>query len=273
MISVKNSPSDICMIFSLSMAHPNRCMGACLIHCTGTTAGFMESLKDKMLGWKLTHIGMNPSAEAYLLLHRFGSFEKAENPEQLNRVLETFQEKLRSKINPINLNRFVQSFMKRSNITDQIGKLKCPVLMVTGDRASFNHTVHTLYSHMAVRLDKKNIELVEMEGVANVIEEKPQKLAEGFLYFCQGLGLLGGVPMVRVRSSSQDYTDHGFKGFRTRSMSMEEADQPTGIYSTSPTKQSSPPQNKSSNPSAKAGSPPLSDSFLEENEKTNEKDG
>ena len=27
----------------------------------------------QVLGWKLNHIGMNPTAEAYLVLHRFGS--------------------------------------------------------------------------------------------------------------------------------------------------------------------------------------------------------
>lgn len=30
------------------MAQPKRVLGVCLIHCTGTTAGFMESLKDKV---------------------------------------------------------------------------------------------------------------------------------------------------------------------------------------------------------------------------------
>lgn len=56
-----------------AMAQPKRVLGVCLVHCTGTTAGFMESLKDKVIGWKLDHIGMNPTAEAYLVLHRFGS--------------------------------------------------------------------------------------------------------------------------------------------------------------------------------------------------------
>ena len=31
------------------MCNPKRVLGVCLIHCTGTTAGFMESLKDKVL--------------------------------------------------------------------------------------------------------------------------------------------------------------------------------------------------------------------------------
>ncbi|KAL5022108.1 hypothetical protein ScPMuIL_001263 [Solemya velum] len=251
------------IIARFAMAHPNRVLGICLLHCTGTTAGFMESLKDKIMGWKLDQIGMNPAAEAYLVLHRFGSFEKAENKEQLNKVIETFQQSLRQNINPRNLNRLVQSFMKRSNIADNIGKLKGPVLMVTGSKASFNHTVHTLYSHMAMKVDKKHVELLEVEGVANVTEERPEKLAESFLYFIQGLGVIGGVAMPRVRrSSSQDYTEN--IQLRKRSMSMEEADLPRGIYSTSPPKFGTTPPNMGSSPPRMGSSPEKNESIPKE---------
>ena len=53
---------------------------------------------------------------------------------------------------------------------------RCQVLMVTGSKASFNHTVHRLYGHMQQKMDKKRVELLEVEGVANVIEEKVQVL-------------------------------------------------------------------------------------------------
>lgn len=240
------------IIARFAMTQPKRVLGICLVHCTGTTAGFMESLKDKVIGWKLDHIGMNPTAEAYLVLHRFGSFEKAENKEELNKVLTTFQEGLRSKINPHNLNRYVQSFMKRTNITDTIQKITCPVLMVTGDKASFNHTVHHLYGYMSQKLDKAKIELLEVEGVANVLEEKPQKLAESFLYFCQGIGVVGGVPMPRVERTSSVDSDTARAALRNRSMSMEEADLPKGTYSTSPTRFGTSPL--ASSP-AKSGNP------------------
>ncbi|XP_005106766.1 uncharacterized protein ZK1073.1 isoform X1 [Aplysia californica] len=231
------------IVARFAMAQPERVLGCVLIHCTGTTAGVMESLKDKVMNWKLEQIGMNPSTEAYLCLHRFGSatpeFEKAENKEQLTRVIEFFQQSLRSKINPKNLKRFVQAFMKRSNIAEHVNKFKCRVLMVTGSKASFNHTVHNLFSRMRERLDKQDCEILEVDGVANVLEEKPERFAESLLYFLQGMGLVGGVPMPRVqRSSSIDST--GTPPGRTRSMSMEEADMPRGIYSMSPPKYGSP---------------------------------
>lgn len=49
---------------------------------------------------------------------------------------------------------------------------RCPALLVTGTKASFNHTVHTFHQAMLHKLDKKKVELLEVEGVANVLEEK-----------------------------------------------------------------------------------------------------
>ncbi|XP_069140955.1 uncharacterized protein ZK1073.1-like [Argopecten irradians] len=192
----------------------------------------------QFISWKLDHVGMNPTAETYLVLHRFGSFDKASSKDEINKIVNTFLETLRSKINPHNLQRFVHSFMKRSNIADHLTSLKCRVLNVTGSKASFNHTVHTLFGHMTHSLAKNQVELLEFDGVANVIEERPEKLAESFIYFAQGLGVMGGVPMPRVRRSSS--TDQQLT--KQRSMSMEECDRPTGIYSSSPSRLSTSPK-------------------------------
>ncbi len=55
-----------------AIEHPSRVHGLVLVHPTGTTAGFMEIMKDKLNNWKLIHKGMNADAEAYLIWHRFG---------------------------------------------------------------------------------------------------------------------------------------------------------------------------------------------------------
>ncbi|XP_076460398.1 uncharacterized protein ZK1073.1-like isoform X2 [Babylonia areolata] len=224
------------IVARFAMAQPDRVLGVVLIHCSGTTASFMESMKDKLIEWKLDQIGMNPTAESYLCLHRFGSFEKAENKDQLQKVMSSFQETLRSKMNPHNLKLFVHAYMKRSNIADSIGKLRCPTLMVTGTKSSFNATVHTLFNRVRAVLDKKKVDFLEVDGVANVLEERPERFAESFLYFLQGNGLVGGVPMPRVQRSASIDGGPGSPPGRTRSMSMEEADIPRGIYSKSPPK-------------------------------------
>lgn len=58
--------------------------------------------------------------------------------------------------------------------------------------------------------------------------------------------------MPRVSRTSSMDSDPG-KALRGRSMSMEEADQPKGVYSTSPTRFGSPPKFGSS--PAKTGTP------------------
>ena len=53
---------------------------------------------------------------------------------------------------------------------------RCRVLTVTGSKASFNHTVHTLFGHMTHQLAKNQVDLLEFDGVANVIEERVRTL-------------------------------------------------------------------------------------------------
>ncbi|KAM3175996.1 hypothetical protein ACTXT7_007389 [Hymenolepis weldensis] len=56
----------------LTMLHDEMVMGAVLVHCTGQTASFADSLRDKLVNWKLKTTGMNPATESFLILHRFG---------------------------------------------------------------------------------------------------------------------------------------------------------------------------------------------------------
>ncbi|KAF6771619.1 hypothetical protein AHF37_09603 [Paragonimus kellicotti] len=63
----------------MAMVREDLVLGAVLIHCTGTTAGFAENLRDRLIGWKLNNVGMNPAAESYLLVHRFGSVSTSQS--------------------------------------------------------------------------------------------------------------------------------------------------------------------------------------------------
>ncbi|XP_013410580.1 uncharacterized protein ZK1073.1 isoform X2 [Lingula anatina] len=210
-----------------AICHPMKVHGLCLIHCTGTTAGIMETMKDKVMQWKLDHFGMTPSTAAYLVMHRFGSFEAVDK--QMEQIVEDFRNKLKKEVNPKNLTKFVDSFMKRSELLPDLKNITCFVLLVTGEKASFNHTCKTLEVNFRKSIEnKKKLESLEVEGVANVIVERPEKLAEAFLYFMQGAGLVSSIGMPKIG-----------KGVRTRSVSMEEADMPkirTGSLSTSPPK-------------------------------------
>jgi len=201
-----------------AMKNDQRVLALVLIHCTGTTAGFMETMKDKIITYKLTHQGHNAAAVHYLETHRFGTEGSSNNKEQVNKVMDEFKKSLETNINPRNLRMFVDSFLRRTQLVSQASLIRCPVLLVTGEKASHNHTVRTF--HQALR-DKSKVELVEVPGVANVIVEAPQKFAVSFQYFLQGVGKVGHVKMANVNR----------EGMRGRSMSMEEADLPRGADS------------------------------------------
>jgi len=197
-----------------ALAHPEKCLGLCLIHCTSTTAGFMEVARDSILTWKLDHIGMDPSVESYLVLHRFGStnLEGAKTVSEIDAVIKNFTDRLYHKRNAHNLRAFVQSFRNRTELThDELNALRPHVLLVTGKEASFNHTVHTMYSKLD---NKQKATMLEIADVANILAEAPVKLAEGLQYFLQGIGLFASLPLLHVGEA------------RERVSSMGEADRP-----------------------------------------------
>jgi len=213
--------ANICARFA--MLHDDRVLGACLVHCTGTTAGFMEKMKDKIITYRLKQEGMNPTAEHYLETHRFGEDHHPEN-EEVTRAVELFKQDLKTKINPRNLRLFVETFLVRTPLVDKASDMKINILLATGKNASHNHTVHTLYSALNTsnlsKPEKKTVELLEIDDVANIILEAPDSFGQSFLFFVQGLGKLGHLSSASGRKESLT--------LRGRTMSMEEADLPKG---------------------------------------------
>lgn len=228
-----------------AMAHSQRVLGICLLHATGTTAGLFESIKDKATGWKLES-GMNSSAESYLLLHRFGAtkFSKSSDKQELKPIAEGFQDVLRNRANAKNLRKFVEAFLKRTSIVENIKQLNCRILLVTGQQSLFQSTTRALHTAILRSCsDRTKVEFIEIAGVANVLEEKPDKLVECFQYFLQGLGLVSSVPMQNVAMP-----------IRGRSMSMQDYDMPlrqrmmSYQMSTSPLKMSQSPPHSFQHP-------------------------
>jgi len=201
-----------------AMAHLSRVLGVCLLHATGTAAGFLETIKDRFMSWKLDKDRMNSSVEEYLVLHRFGGtkFSKAQDKEELRAIVQGYQEGLHERVNYKNLSKFVEAFLKRTAVADHIKDLNCPILLVTGSQSVFNETTRALQIAISKNCqDKAKVEFIEVADVANVLEEKPDKLGECFQYFLQGLGLVSSVPMHNVH-----------KMLRNRTMSMEDYDKP-----------------------------------------------
>jgi pimeloyl-ACP methyl ester carboxylesterase len=201
-----------------AMAHITRVLGICMLHSTGTAARIYESIQEKSIRWNLDDTSANQTAENYLIMHRFGSkLTKTSTKEESRALIESFQEVLRNKTNMRNLKKFVESYLKRTAIADNIKTLKCPVLLMTGQQSLFYDTTKALHQAiMKTCEDKSKVDFIEVAGVANVVEEKPDKLAECFQYFLQGLGLVSSVPMANVLST-----------VRNRRLSMEDYDKPS----------------------------------------------
>ncbi|GFX19729.1 uncharacterized protein TNCV_2076361 [Trichonephila clavipes] len=76
----------------------------------GEGAGANALVRFTIMNWKLLNIGMNPSTEQYLVLHKFGA--QLETVENKDKLIQEFTEKLKRRINPRNLRRYVESYMK-----------------------------------------------------------------------------------------------------------------------------------------------------------------
>ncbi|OON21060.1 Ndr family protein, partial [Opisthorchis viverrini] len=177
----------------LAMLREDLVLGAVLIHCTGTAAGFAETIRDKLIGWKLNSIGMNPAAESYMLLHRFGSIGDATDEMEMRHALDRFRHSLREAINPRNLNKFIMSFManQRASSVSLAGLLQlCCVFISTSSLTYQDNRESRLAESARTDPDRlKHIELVQLDDVGNVLRGAPDKVSDCLQYFIQGLGL------------------------------------------------------------------------------------
>ncbi|OON14926.1 hypothetical protein X801_09275 [Opisthorchis viverrini] len=113
---------------------------------------------------------------------------------ELRNAVENFRQNLRHSINPKNLNRFISSYMQRKTLTDNLAGLKCPVLLITGSLSSQRRACRQLFEdlqraqkHAEGRLTTR--EFFVIDGVANVIAERPDKVITSMQFFLQGIGL------------------------------------------------------------------------------------
>ncbi|XP_076368564.1 uncharacterized protein ZK1073.1-like [Tachypleus tridentatus] len=213
------------ILVRFALAHPARVLGLILIHCVSTGVGMMEYFKDKILNWKLQSVGMNPSAEQYLVLHKFGTqLEMVDNKEKL---IQDYVENLKKKINARNLKRYVEAYMNRKDISIAIeNNLKSmDVMLVTGTKSAHVQAVHTMLAHM----NKQKTTFMKFDRVGDVVQEAPEKLAQNLLLFVKGLGLLTSVTLPGVdRQRNLPPVEHKTLGAvgRRRTLSMEDYDMP-----------------------------------------------
>ncbi|VDD81719.1 unnamed protein product [Mesocestoides corti] len=217
-----------------AMLYDEMVMGAVLIHCTGQTASFGDSLRDKLVNRKLKTTGMTPATESFLILHRFGCVSPVSHENllaihfsltdtgtelELKQAIEHFRENLQHSINPKNLNRYITAYMQRKPLSERLADLKCSVLLITGALAPQRKGCEKLYEALMKVHNARSCatrELFVVENVANVLAERPDKVIESMQYFLQGIGL---VSHLKMQSAPLNLN---------RRMSMEDYDRPIG---------------------------------------------
>ncbi|KAA0189238.1 hypothetical protein HAZT_HAZT001642 [Hyalella azteca] len=164
--------------------------------------------------------------EVRSLVSLLQQLESAENKESL---IKEFQDRLQSKINPRNLRKYVEAFLKRSDFSSKLeSKLGVETLLVTGSKASHVNAVHTM--HQAC--NKTKASLLKIDDVGDVLSETvsslmlPDKFAQSLLLFCKGLGVLTSVPLTGVDRPRMGSASGKGGLVRQRTMSMEEYDTP-----------------------------------------------
>ena len=99
--------------------------------------------------------------------------------------IKRYLERLHKRINPKNLRLYVESFMKRSDISNMLrDNLKSDTLIVSG---SYQILVQHADEIQAL-VNPKHGTRVTINHCGSVLSETPEIFAYHFLLFCQGLG-------------------------------------------------------------------------------------
>ncbi|EEC01163.1 conserved hypothetical protein, partial [Ixodes scapularis] len=211
------------ILVRFALAHSSRVLGLILMHLVSTGVGMMEYFKDKIMNWKLQNVGMNPSAEQYLVLHKFGAVSFV--------ILNDTRSKPRTQINRRihTASRCTRSSTRRKDtanaVTLRFQQTNMDVLLVTGSKAAHAQAVQNMYA----RMDKQKTSILKVDAVGDVLQEAPEKLAQSLLLCVKGLGFLTSITLPGVeRQRTFSGGDHKMLGAvgRRHTLSMEEYDLP-----------------------------------------------
>ncbi|XP_035449603.1 protein NDRG3 [Spodoptera frugiperda] len=164
-----------------AVVSPQKVDALVLINCTSTQAGWTEWLYQKINTRQLRSSGMTQGALDYLMWHHFGRSTDDRNHDLAQVYKESF-----SHVNPINLAMFIDSYLRRTDlsISRETHTIKVPVLNVTG--ALSPHVDDTVTFNG--RLDPSKTSWLSISDCGMVLEEQPSKIAEAFRLFLQGEG-------------------------------------------------------------------------------------
>lgn len=207
--------ANILLRFGLNS--PSRCMGLVLVHCNPDKSGFMENLKDKVTSWK---------SEQYLIDHKFGNMSSSKEGANADQLIKEYQDRLKTTINPRNLRKYVDAYLKRTSVVDKLDKLSLEVLLLVGTKSTHVKAVENMYQIIS-KGGARSASLLKIDDIGDVLTEVPERVAQSLLLFCKGLGVLTSVPIGLDRQRTFSGSSQGRGMTRQRTMSMEDYDHPS----------------------------------------------
>jgi len=201
----------------LASLSPTLVLGIIAFQPVVASAGIMEQVKERSVACNL-NLNHSRDTDNFLILHKFGQLGDSSKEDLRRCLVETFKSTLHSDMNPRNLQLYVEAYMKRSDITEEVKKnVKCDILFLVGSCHGAVKQTETLYKSLT-KTGKRTCRasLIKIEGVGDALEECPNKVAESILLFAQGLGMVPTVRGPRQR----------YRSDRPRGLSMSSADVP-----------------------------------------------
>jgi len=112
-------------------------------------------------------------------------------------------------LNQKNLNQFVESYKKRSEILTELNKkIKSEVLLIVGMKSKYFEDSEEIHREMAPGL----CSVIKVEEAVDPLTETPGKVSEAVFLLCQGAGLLPNVQSeVARRYSRHESTEESIK--------------------------------------------------------------
>ena len=154
------------------------------MHAIGSAANFWGSIRERVAASRLNT--MTPNAESFFTMYHFGKNGGDSDLPEVREAMEEFHQQLHKDMNPRNLRHYVNAHMKRTNITDQMTKIKSRVLFIIGENSYQADAAMDFYqSTMMNATDKSLFDLIKVSGVSNVLEAAPEKVADSLLLFVQ----------------------------------------------------------------------------------------
>lgn len=199
----------------LAMQAAHLVLGVVAIQPTSSAANIREQVKERTVVSNLKLSDHNTATDQFLIQHKFGHFEA-----DVRQDVETYKDALHRDLNPRNLMLYVEAYMKRGDITENIkNHLKCDTLLIVGSQSEGVKDTEELYKTIQKGSQgKSKTSLMKIEKVGDVLTQKADKVAEAILFFCQGLGMVPTALGPRTRNRTK--TD------LSRSISMSSADIP-----------------------------------------------